>query len=215
MHRVPPGRTALIIGLWIVTLGIGFTALWRHSGTAGASPVILAESTREGDLLFDSGVVNSRGQQNEPLLLLFAHPHCPCTAASLNELNRALASAASAKKGGVPARVVVVFVVPPDAPPRWERTALWEQVGKMPGVRVCADKDGVLARRFDARTSGQMFLYDKNNRLVFEGGITDGRGHEGRNAGSDAVTTLLGKAYDSPPTPPVVRHTPVFGCALL
>ena len=42
-----------------------------------------------------------------------------------------------------------------------------------------------------ATTSGHVLLYDAGGVLRFAGGITDGRGHEGDNAGLDAALALL------------------------
>lgn len=218
MRQAKQGQIALIIVFWAISVGIGFTTLWRHGGTAGASPNHPAKSigTRGTVIpLLPDGTAHISDRLDAPLLLIFAHPHCPCTVATLHELTRAMTSVSAARSDAPPARILVVFVVPPGAPPRWERTALWAEASRMAGVQLRTDTDGVLARRFDARTSGQVFLYNKQGGLVFEGGITSGRGHEGDNAGSDAIVDLLTRAYDSSATSPNTRHTPVFGCALL
>ncbi len=51
-------------------------------------------------------------------------------------------------------------------------------------------------------------LYDKDGYLLFSGGITGGRGHEGDNAGRSAIVSLINtnEAEQS--------ETAVFGCAL-
>jgi hypothetical protein len=102
----------------------------------------------------------------------------------------------------------VLFAKPPNLPRDWEQTDLWETAAAIPGVKVMRDDDGLEARRFHAATSGQTMLYDKKGNLLFSGGITGGRGHEGDNAGRSAIVSLLttGKADD--------WETPVFGCAL-
>ncbi len=50
-----------------------------------------------------------------PTLVMLAHPQCPCTVASLDELERLLAAAAG------PARAYVVLTVPADAPAGFEQ----------------------------------------------------------------------------------------------
>jgi hypothetical protein len=76
-------------------------------------------------------------------------------------------------------------------------------------VHPVEDPEGAAALRFGASTSGQTLLYNDSGRLVFNGGITAARGHEGPNDGQDAVIALLQNR------PPLHTATPVFGCSLL
>jgi hypothetical protein len=103
---------------------------------------------------------------------------------------------------------VVLFVHPDAAPADWEKTDLWQSAAAIPGVSVFTDTNGVEAQRFGAQTSGQTILYDAQGKLLFQGGITAGRGHEGDNAGEDSIVALVHGEE------PVVRKTPVFGCPL-
>jgi len=135
-------------------------------------------------------------------LLLFAHPHCPCSRASLAELARIMAR----RPGG--AAAVVLFLRPEGFAAGWERTDLWRAAEAIPGVTALADPGGVEARRFGARTSGQVALFGPDGRLAFRGGITGARGHAGDNDGADAV--LAGLAGEAQGT----AATPTFGCPL-
>jgi len=73
---------------------------------------------------------------------------------------------------------------------------------------IMVDRDGVEAKRFHGYTSGQTLVYDANGRLLYNGGLTAARGHEGDNAGRRAVIALLnGEARG-----PLVHN--VFGCLL-
>jgi len=102
----------------------------------------------------------------------------------------------------------VLFVKLPNTDSNWQHTDLWRAASAIPTVNVQTDDDGVEAARFDAVTSGQTLLYSSDGTLLFRGGITLGRGHEGDNAGFDAIADLVaGKE-------PAVRQTPVFGCEL-
>jgi hypothetical protein len=139
---------------------------------------------------------------DKPALVLFAHPRCPCTRASLTELGRMLTR--------LPATTAyVIFVRPSGAPADWERTESWTFANSIPGVQVFRDDGGVMARRFGASVSGQTFLYDAQGRLLFSGGLTVARGHEGRSLGQERIAALLsGGKVDR-------ADAPVFGCALL
>jgi hypothetical protein len=86
---------------------------------------------------------------------------------------------------------------------------LWRQAAAIPGVTVHSDDGGVETRRFHAETSGYTVLYDPRGNLLFQGGITSSRGHEGDNAGRTALESLVqGKVFSQ------VR-TSVYGCSLL
>ena len=135
-------------------------------------------------------------------LIMFAHPRCPCTRASLGELEKIVARF----QGSV--TPWVVFFKPSGADESWDQTDLRESAAAMPGVHVVSDPDGVEARRFNATTSGQTVLYNDRGELLFSGGITLARGHAGDNTGRSAVESYLDD------TAPVCRQTPVFGCPI-
>jgi hypothetical protein len=135
-------------------------------------------------------------------LVLFAHPRCACTRATLGELAKITTH--------FPGAVTpwVVFFKPGDSDGSWERTDLWTAAEAIPGVHVVSDVDGVEARQFKATTSGETLLYDDHGKLLFNGGITVSRGHSGDNAGRSAIESVLsGSAPD-------YRQTPVFGCPI-
>ena len=70
------------------------------------------------------------------------------------------------------------------------------------------DASGVEAARFGAGTSGAVLLYSSDGTLLFAGGITPARGHQGDSFGRQRLLALLdGAAADR-------RDAPVFGCAL-
>ena len=133
---------------------------------------------------------------------MFAHPHCPCTRASVGELARLL----TGLNGKLAAQVW--FVQPAGTGPDWTNTDLWASAAAIPGVTVHGDAAGLEAQRFGAGTSGQTVLYDQNGQLLFHGGITIERGHFGDNPGANAVKRLVNHQ------PAELIQTPVFGCSL-
>lgn len=175
-----------------VALGLSFMMLYQETPGVAATPSSQWPASSKIQLATD-----------RPTLVLMAHPKCPCTRSCIGELNGLLASS-HAK-----AKVYVLFLKPKGTPKNWEKTDLWRSAAAIPGVQPITDEDGIEARRFHAATSGQTLLFSQAGQLLFNGGITAGRGHSGDNAGRDAVVSLLdtGKAK---------RHkTPVFGCSLV
>jgi hypothetical protein len=147
-----------------------------------------------------------------PTLILFAHPRCPCTRASLAELRRVL----SPFTGKVAAHVVF-FHADPDSG-GFAATDTYKLAQSIPGVVVSLDPDGRDAERFGVTTSGHVVLYGDNGQLLFSGGITPARGHEGDSPGRQRLSELLARettqasAKGEATTIPVVGA--VYGCSL-
>ncbi len=186
---------AAICLLWLVLVGVGFAWVLTYENTPGGAG--------KASVVWPQGTALQL-ETNRATLILFAHPQCPCTRATIEELNRLLAQQ---KEGKVSAQVW--FFQPEDQPGDWSQSDLWRSVEAIPGVRVQADVGGKEAQRFGAETSGSALLYSPQGQLLFKGGITSGRGHVGDNAGEIAIATLLGGK------PAQSQQTPVYGCSLL
>jgi hypothetical protein len=180
--------------LWLAAVGAGLRALWDYENAPG----VAAEPADHWPA--NSPIARVPGRTT---LVMLAHPHCPCTRASISELALLMAQC----RGRLDAHVL--FVKPAGLPEHWERTDLWRRAAAIRGVQVSCDPDGKEARRFHAATSGQVLLYDANGQLRFRGGITAARGHAGDNAGRSALVALVTSG-----TAPRAQ-TPVFGCSLL
>jgi len=191
-------RTAITLAalvLWLAGVTAGFKALWQVDNAPGS------RALEPVDWPASSHVAREPGR---PTLVLFAHPRCPCTRASLAELDSLLARA------GGPLAVRVLFVRPRGAPEGFERTASLADARGLAGVEVAVDADGAEARRFGVATSGHVLLYDADGRLRFGGGITASRGHRGDSAGRAAVLAILRGA----PFAEGLATAPVYGCPL-
>jgi len=196
-----PALLTLLVVIWIVGVGIGMKLVLDYQVRPGAAAQAPATWPATSSI--------SR-RANVPTLVLTAHPRCPCTRATLSELERIVADA----HGGLD--VIVLFVIPRGFDPAWAHAEVWRKAAAIPGVHVIDDPDGREVRHFGAFTSGQVLLYDGEGRLAFAGGITPGRGHEGDNAGRDAVVALA-NSHREPITHFTAtepRETPVYGCAL-
>lgn len=185
-----PGRETAVwlAGLgWVAAVAAGFWAWERYETTAGSV-----------------GPAPAAADEANPAcwrLTVFAHPQCPCTRATLDELAEVL--------GETPTLAGrVVFVRPPDTPPGWERGASWDAAGRIPGVEVACDPGGTLARRYGAETSGQAVLTDPTGAVVFRGGLTRARGRAGDSPGGRAVREWVAGRVGP-------AAAPVFGYALL
>jgi hypothetical protein len=178
---------------WMAALAFGARTLLKYETTPGRVGVVSSS--------WPSASIVPR-KSDKPTLVMLAHPHCPCTRASVGELSELMAHA----MGKVNA--YVLFVKPPGAGADWDDTDLRRTAAAIPGVTVLTDEDGIEAARFGAETSGHTLVFDRDGTLVFSGGITASRGHAGDNAGESAVLAALNQE-------PLARNrTPVFGCSL-
>jgi hypothetical protein len=189
-------KSALIVlgAVWISVIAGGFLVLAREEFT----PV--EPTTQSAFFPAHSAIQFSR---DKPTLVLFIHPQCPCTQATFDELDRIRAETQDK------IAVNLVFTIPDGVPAGWEKGDLWNSAAKMAGVRVVRDRGGEEAHRFNVTGSGHALLYDTSGKLIFSGGITASRGHEGDNAGHAAIVSLVLDGYS------LVSRTPVFGCSLL
>jgi hypothetical protein len=196
MQRSPASNAWVLAAgiVWAVAIVTGMSLLWDYSLAAGAPASAPATWPAASALPRVSG---------RPTLVVLAHPRCPCTKATIAELATIMRYASD--------RVTthVVFSTPTGSGPEWQQTDLWQSAAAIPGVDVMSDVGGLEARRFGAVTSGQVLLYDKDDRLAFAGGITAARGHQGPNVGAATVLAVL---EDHPGDQ---RRARVFGCALV
>lgn len=127
---------------------------------------------------------------NRPALLFFLHPRCPCTRASLSELER-LVQSSYVRIGGSKLQLIVVATLPADYSADWLATSTVERALRLPGVELFIDPGGHEANRFGATTSGTVMWFDEQGSLLYAGGITHARGHEGDNVGRDRLAKLI------------------------
>jgi len=132
-----PGRAGrlsrLAVFAWLILSIAGVAALWRYELTPGDSATVQPH--------WPDGVGISPNDDG-PTLIMFVHPRCPCTRASLGELEHILSSC----QGSL--RACVIAFRPAIAEAGWEHRDLWRTASKLPGIRLLSDIDGTLARRF-------------------------------------------------------------------
>lgn len=191
-HRKIVLQTVAAGLLWVAAVAVG---LWfmlnyeRTPGATGAVPTAWPSASR----IPRSG--------NQATLVLFAHPRCPCTRATMSELAELMAKTTGKLQ------TCVVFFTPPGASADWTETDLHASAAAIPGVKVLADVSGTEAKRFGAETSGHALLFGRDGKLLFSGGITASRGHAGDNAGESAIVSIV-NGHGAPQ-----HRSLVFGCS--
>jgi len=179
--------------LWAVGICAGLYVLWSYAhrpGVKDASPARWPVASQ------------IQRTQDRPTLLFFAHPQCPCTRASIRELERLTARLHKNID------THVVFMEPAESASEWSWTDLSSGAKAIHEAHVIFDHGGLECDLFRARTSGLTLLYSNAGELLFQGGITASRGHEGDNDGIAALTAILLDGRTQ------AWQTAVFGCPL-
>lgn len=189
-------RTTLLtiaVCVWLAVCLSATALVWRYKNAPGGVGVLQPT--------WPAGTALTRPASG-PVLLMFAHPMCPCTEASLAELRVLMARV----EGRLAALVVLIHPPEPDAD--WAPDDFRREAESIPGVRVIDDFSNEEAARFGAQTSGHTLLYDAEGRLLFSGGITLARGHQGDNSGVDHIVAVMEHRTNQ------FSFSPIFGCAL-
>jgi hypothetical protein len=179
--------------VWAATVGAMYQSIRRFETTPGHAAAALASWPVRSRI--------NRGPDPWTLVMLI-HPHCGCSRASIQELERIV------ETSGPSLKTWVLVYRPADFAAGWEKTEVVDAARHVQRARVVIDTDGREARLFGGFTSGQTFLYDGEGKLRFSGGVTSLRGHAGVNRGSmDIVDIVHSRAAQG-------GH-PVFGCAIV
>lgn len=190
--RRTPGMALFVV--WALLLAAGAGALSRYE-FKGSVPAGLADQWPDNPVV--------RLDTERPTLLMFLHPRCPCSAASIAQLDRVL----TRYPGRF--RVCVLIARPAGVPEHWEEGANLEAARRLPDSTLLLDQDGAIAQRYGAVYSGTVQAFGREGNRLFTGGITASRGHEGESLGS---LSLLDIGAGETPS---VAEMPVFGCPLM
>ena len=178
---------------WVLLVCAGYWTLFLYANTPGLPAEAKMNWPRDTPLETQPGLST---------LIVFAHPHCPCSQATIGELARLMPALRGKMKS------FVTIFSPKSRPLEWAKGQLWQSAAAIPGVQLVLDGDGIEAERFGARTSGQVFLYDPAGKLVFHGGITPERGHMGDSDGRSSILAFFETGTVA------VSSTAVFGCSI-
>jgi hypothetical protein len=193
------GKTTFSLSILIICAGLfgwGFYTFEKYNFTPG--PQI------EGPNRFPASAEAALLNSKVPTLFVFIHPKCTCTSATLAELAKLKAQAGDKL-------AAEVFIAIEETESESEILAAEERVRANGQTLIERDYQGAIAKKFGAKTSGQTYLYSPAGELLFQGGITDSRGHEGDNAGSSEILRLVAKNKQQEK---LFGLVPTFGCKL-
>lgn len=187
-----PGFLAL---LWLAAVISGNIYLANYHNKAGP---------RIEELVLEWPSTELELDQEIPTVVVAIHPQCPCSTATAAELNRILCRYGKA----VRLYVLVYYPSQMSADPSWDQSMTMNAFRIIPSAAFIKDLDGSIALKFHMLTSGHSRVYSPENKLLFCGGITLSRAHEGDNIASAGMLSALRKQANT-----LEKHV-VFGCRL-
>lgn len=180
------------IGLWIFVILAGVSALARFAYVPGDA----ANAPKSWPIL-----TRLPAPANRPEILVFLHPKCGCSQATLRNLETMLPE--------IGEKAVVKLVLNDLGDPKLlEESRAFSTAKTLKNITLVVDHNGFETNAFEVKTSGQVMLYDESGRLVFAGGLTPFRGHEGVSEGELSIVKWLNQRDMT------WKTTSVFGCAM-
>ena len=137
---------SLLAAVWLIAATAGLLLVADYDSKPGPS----ARPPQH----WPSGV-SLTPHRSKATVLMFLHPRCPCSRASLFELARLAHDERDTLE------MQVVFAQPEEVAVDWSQSDLWESAVANRDFRVIIDQGGTLAREFRVQTSGQALVYDR------------------------------------------------------
>src|SRR4051812_38506323 len=115
----------LFAGLWVIGLGIGFGVLSHYENTPGIKGAVISDWPATSRI---------PRLTNRATLIMFLHPQCPCSMASIEQFSTLLKTF----RGNVDAHVV--FFKPRNSADDWAKSDLWNIARKLPNIHIHFDE---------------------------------------------------------------------------
>lgn len=182
---------ALLVWIAVAVAGWYGISAYGFSGDPQATTDVVPQWPVESNIARMTG---------RPTLVLFLHPKCPCSRATVAELERL----PMLVRGETLPDVCVVVAAPRSTGDLWWSSPFLDRAARLPNAHLLRDPGGVETALFGARISGTVLLFDPAGNRLYAGGVTMSRGHAGDNVGLQAVTSLLvDHDADVPSIPPL------------
>lgn len=177
---------------WLVLVVFALTSFTAYKGVAGPSQTLQSSVAQ---------TLPSHSDEGTTRLIAFVHPFCPCSLATLSNIDLATTRIASP---------IEVSIVISDLSSNANEVSPAESFSRrFPKWSVSKLSLEEINRRGVA-TSGHVLLIAKDEQILFSGGITKARGHVGECRG---LNELIHAAEQTQNTGSEVRALPVFGCS--
>ncbi|MEM9411025.1 MAG: hypothetical protein AAGA30_07925 [Planctomycetota bacterium] len=188
------GRFASLssVAFWMICVGLFAMVLIRYEYQS--EPVIVPSQWPS------QSQINRMPDAYE--LVLFLHPKCVCSYATLDQLTKIL----PANREHL--NFTLSVYCPKSRDSQWSQTDLTESFQALFPSQVVIDHENREASCFGVNCSGHLVLYDPDGSLLFSGGITKSRGHRGDCIAAETLKKTILEKNTGP------FSYPAFGCKL-
>lgn len=202
-------QSALLVVLLVIAVVVFFklTDYSTRPGESGDAPAHLTD-VRVAAVSWPA--TSSRKVQpkefaasGQPTLLLFYHPKCPCTAATVRVLQRLQTRFTTETS------IIAVAYCPENQTEDWVNSATTRTLSKLENTQVLVDYAGKMTQEFGVFVSGHLLLYTSDGHLTFSGGITPYRGHEGDGPASSDLLKRVNQMQSG------YQDWTVYGCSIV
>jgi len=180
----------------LVTGLVGLVVLADYSSRPG-NPGEMSKKVAAGQSLPEQPTA-ARSKQ----VLVFYHPKCSCTVATARNLLKLIPKT----RGDY--RVVAFAYCPKNQPASWIESRCTTEFRDIPGLELKLDRGGKSSQHFGVEVSGHVLVYDSEGNLIFDGGLTPYRAHEGDCRATYHLVDCLNSEANQ------LTSWPVFGCKL-
>ncbi len=181
--------------LWLTGITAGSYAMLRHEfdgRTASGAPE-----------QWPAELGDFNPSESDLTLVMAVHPDCPCTRASIEQLDRILT-----QNPGQCQAIALVYTSEGDDATSIKEGAYWRRLASLPEVRPQLDPEGHFAIKLGSGISGTVAAYDRKGVLRFQGGLTPSRGHGGPSVAVTTINRILkGESNE-------LAAAPTFGCSI-
>jgi hypothetical protein len=185
--------------LWLLSALAAFSYINRYSTRPGAV----------GELPPRSEIQRILSNNDQTSIILFVHPKCVCSDATVDELKDLLSQFEKKQQP----QVYVQFYYPADKTPEWAKESdLYKKLSLFKDWHLRLDQAGGQAFAWGAMTSGYAIMVNKQGNVIFNGGLTVTRGHRGENIGKSGLKKAI--SFYSELSPDTPLQGPTFGCSL-
>jgi hypothetical protein len=180
---------------WVSAVLSGLVAVWRYEQSPGGRVDTPAEWPQASRVKLDS---------DRFTLLMFLHPRCDCSRASLRQLESILSD--------IPNQISahVLFYKPLEESFAWAQTDIWRTAAVMRGVQLVIDNESFESETFGIVTAGQVVLYDPAVKLHFSGVIAAACCKNSPHLEVPNLAQIIRSLSSQTPASPSLRMCPVL-----
>lgn len=185
---------SVIISIWVGSIIWSTKAMLIFQFTPGKMGKVFNDFPQKSKLVLD---------QTLPTLILFLHPKCTCSKASVEEIK--IIKSSIKKEFKLIAVVQTASLKLTD-----ELEKLKEELSTLPHSTIVNDSYSFETNLFSVKTSGQIYIYSSFGELIYTGGSTSSRGTSSPSELRRTIASIL----ETNKKPHQLITKSIYGCEM-